>query len=139
MASRITTVAAPGQAVGTVKTGFTPQPFQRLSTSIEMFGGGAANTPAQLGQALSTLGADLDAMNKADDKVSSLKMQAEIDARTADYQKQIKGVEGQERLDMLSGTHSSQMGGGYSLEQQYQQDLKNIRSNYQFATLYSLH
>jgi hypothetical protein len=73
-------------------------------------------------------------MNKEDDKVSSLKMQAEIDARTAEYQKQIKSVEGQERLDMLSGTHSSQMGGGYSLEQQYQQDLKNIRSNYQFAT-----
>ena len=132
--ARIPTVAAPGQAVGTVKTGFTPQPFQRLSTSIEMFGGGAANTPDQLGQALSTLGADLDAMNKADDKVSSLKMQAEIDARTAEYQKQIKSVEGQERLDMLAGTHSSQMGGGYSLEQQYQQDLKNIRSNYQFST-----
>ena len=132
--ARIPTVAAPGQAVGTVKTGFTPQPFQRLNAPIEAFGGGAANTSAQLGQALSTLGADLDAINKQDDKISSLKMQAEIDARTVEYQNQISSVEGQERLDMLSGTHSSQMGGGYSLEQQYQQDLKNIRSSYQFAT-----
>jgi hypothetical protein len=132
--ARIPTVAAPGQAVGTVRTGFTPQPFQRLSTSIEAFGGGAANTASQFEQSFADLGADIDAMNKEDDKVSSLKMQAEIDARTAEYQKQIKSVEGQERLDMLSGTHSSQMGGGYSLEQQYQQDLKNIRSNYQFAT-----
>ena len=134
MASRIPTVAAPGQAVGTVKTGFTPQPFQRLNTSIEMFGGGAANTPAMLGKALSTLGADLDAMNKQDDKIASLKMDAEISKRTAEYQQQLDSVEGQERLDMLAGTHSSQMGGGYSLEQQYQQDLKNIRSNYTFAT-----
>lgn len=132
--ARIPTVAAPGQAVGTVRTGFTPQPFQRLDAPIEVFGGGDANPAASLSKSAAAFGADIDAMNKADDKVSSLKMQAEIDARTAEYQKQIKSVEGQERLNMLSGTHSSQMGGGYSLEQQYQQDLKNIRSNYQFAT-----
>ena len=132
--SRIETVAAPGQAVGTVKTRFTPQPFQRLDPAIEVFGGGAANTPAMLGKSFSALGADLEAMNKADDKLNSLKMEGELLRTKANYNNILDLAQGQDRIDLIKGTSDGDRLPQGTLQERYDNDLAAIRAKYNFIT-----
>ena len=132
--ARIPTVAAPGQAVGTVKTGCTPQPFQRLNAPIEAFGGGDANTPAMLSKSLEKLGADLEEMNKADDKLNSLKMEGELLRTKAEYSNILNLAQGQDRIDIITGTSNGDRLPQGSLQERYNKDLADIRAKYKFIT-----
>ena len=84
MASRIPTVAAPGQAVGTVKTGFTPQPFQRLSTNVDMFGGSAARTLEGISKSLDAVGAWAEEADTNNADAFLLKTQTDAKAKRMD-------------------------------------------------------